>query len=93
MKEKYERPFPDGLPDDNDTSVVWNYGSRVFTRGMLWRERVSQGVMWLISQSHILRPTPVESKLKCMLNLYYEDIRFCHAVWCIYFVLENLMVP
>ena len=82
----------DELPDNNDTLAVKSYGSRVLTQGILRRERVPQGVMWPISQSHILRPTPVESKLKCMLNLYYEDIRFCHAVWCIYFVPENFMV-
>ena len=82
----------DELPDNNDTLAVKSYGSRVLTRGMLRRVRVLQGVMWLQGQSHVLVFTPVESKLKCMLNLYYEDIRFCHAVWCIYFVPENLMV-
>lgn len=61
MKEKYERLF-DELSDNNDTLAVKNDGSRVLTRGMLRRERVTQGVMWLISQSHILRSTPGESK-------------------------------
>ena len=48
----------DELPDNNDTLAVKSYGSRVLTQGILRRERVPQGVMWLISQSHILRPTP-----------------------------------
>lgn len=51
MKEKYERPF-DELSNDNDTSAIKSYGSQVLTWGMLRRERVPQGVMWLV------RPVP-----------------------------------
>lgn len=42
----------DELPDNNETSAVKNYRSRMLTRGMLRRERVPQGVMWLV------RPVP-----------------------------------
>nr|WP_300858426.1 hypothetical protein [uncultured Acetatifactor sp.] len=35
----------DELPDDNDTSAVKSYGSRVLTRDMLQRVRVLPGVM------------------------------------------------
>ena len=36
----------DELPDNNETSAVKNYRSRMLTRGMLRRERVPRGVRW-----------------------------------------------